>query len=56
MLKWCDVKDTDVIIAIGTIGTIPYGNFETAQTNRNKDNFYLLQNNTNKDYNGNIYK
>ena len=26
------------------------------QINRNKDNIYLLQNNTNKDYNANIYK
>ena len=26
------------------------------QINSSKDNFYLFQNNTNKDYNANIYK
>ena len=41
---------------IGTVGTISSGNFATMQLNRNKDNFYLLQNNTNKDYNANVYK
>ena len=32
------------------------GIFATAQINRSKDNFYLLQNNTDKDYNAIIYK
>ena len=32
------------------------GIFATTQINKNKDNFYLLQNNTNKEYNANIYK
>ena len=30
------------------------GTFATMQINRNKDNFYLLQNNTNKDYNAKV--
>ena len=41
---------------IGTIGTISFGNFATTQINRNKDNFYFFENNTNKDYNDHIYK
>ena len=32
------------------------GIFATMQINKSKDNFYLLQSNTNKDYNANIYK
>ena len=32
------------------------GIFATTEINKNKDNFYLLKNNTNKDYNFNIYK
>ena len=28
----------------------------TTEININKNNFYVLQNNTNKDYNANIYK
>ena len=52
----CNFNDIDVITDIGTIGTIFFGNFATTQINLNKYNFYLLQNNTNKDYNANIYK
>ena len=52
----CDFKYIDVIIDIGTIGTISFGNFAATQINRSKDNFYLVQNNTNKGYNANIYK
>ena len=51
----CNFKDVDVITDIGTIGTIFFGNFGTTQMNMYKDNFYLLQNNTNEDYNANIY-
>ena len=52
----CNFNDIDVITDIGTIGIISFGNFATTQINRNNDNFYYLQNNTNKDYNANIYK
>ena len=45
-----------MITDIGTIGASSFGNFPTTQTNMNKDNFYLLQNNTNEDYNANTYK
>ena len=41
---------------MGTIATISIGSFATTQINRNNDNFYILQNSTNKDYNANIYK
>ena len=56
VLSWCNFKDIDVTTDIGTIGTISYSNFETTQITMNKDNFYFLQNNTNKDYNANIYE
>ena len=35
---------------MGTIGTLCFGNFATMQINMNKDNFYLLQNNTNQSF------
>ena len=41
---------------MGTIATISVGNFATKQINKNNDNFYILQNNTNKDCNANIYR
>ena len=59
VLSRCNFNNIDVITdsgTIGTIGTIPFGNFATTQINRNNDNFYFLLNNTNKDYNTNIYK
>ena len=56
VLSRCDFNNIDVITDIGTIGTNSLGIFATTQLNRSKDNFYLLQNNTNKDYNANIYK
>ena len=49
-------NDIDVITDIGTIGTVSFGNFATTQIIMNKDNSYLLQINTNKDYIANIYK
>ena len=52
----CNFNDIDVITIIGTVGTLPFGNFATTQIILNKDNFYLLQNNTNKDQNANICK
>ena len=52
----CNFNDIDVITDIGTIGTISFGHFATTQIIMNKDNCYLFQNNTNKDYNANIYK
>ena len=55
MLSRCNFNDIDVITDIGTIGTISFGNFATTQIIWNKDHFYVLQNNTNKDYNANIY-
>ena len=56
MLSQCNFNDIDVITDIGIIGTISFGKFVTTQINRNNDNFYFLQNNTNKDYNANTYK
>ena len=56
VMSRCNFNDIDVITDIGTIGTISFGNFATTQINMNKDNFYLLQNNTNKDYTTDIYK
>ena len=55
MLSRCNFNDIDVITDIGTIGTISFGNFATTQIIMNKDHFYVLQNNTNKDYKANIY-
>ena len=51
---WVDINDIDVITDIGTIGNISFGNFATTQKIMNKG--YFLKNNTNKDYNANIYK
>ena len=56
MLSRSNFNNIDVITDIGIIGTISLGKFATTQINRNEDNFYLLQNNTNKDYNVNSYK
>ena len=55
MLSQCNFNEIDVITDIGTIGTMSFGNFATMQINRNNHKFFL-QNNTNKDYNANIYK
>ena len=55
MLSGCKFNDIDVITDFGTTGTIPFGNTATMQINRNNDKFYFLQNNTNADYNANIY-
>ena len=52
----CHFNDIDVITDFGTIGTVSFGNFATTQILMNEDNFFLLQNNTSKDYNTNIYK
>ena len=56
MLSQCNFSNIDVITDIGTIGTIFFENFSTTQINMNKGNFDILQNNTNKYYNTNIYK
>ena len=52
----CCFNDIDVVTDIGTTGTASFGNLATAQILMDKDNFFLLQNNTNKDYNANIYR
>ena len=56
MLNRCKFNDIDVITAIGTIGTIFFSNFAIPQIIIYKDNFYPLENKTNKDYNATIYK
>ena len=56
MLSCCNFKDTDIITDFGTIRTISFGNIATMQINRNKEKFYFLQINTNRDYNTNITK
>ena len=56
MLSGCNFNDIDVITDIWTIGAISFGNFATMQMNRNNDKIYILQSNTNKDYNANIFK
>ena len=56
MLTQANFNDIDIITDIGTTGTTSFGNFATTQIIMNKDNFYLLQNNTNKNYNANVYK
>ena len=56
MLSRCNFNDIDAITDIGTIGTVSFGNFAITQINRNNDDLYFLQNNTNKYYNTNIYK
>ena len=48
----CHFNDIDVITDTGTVS---FGNFATTQKIMNEDNFFLLRNNTNKDYNANIY-
>ena len=55
MLSYCNFNDIDVITDFGTIGIISCRNIATMQINRNNDKFYFLQNNTNRDYNANIY-
>ena len=56
MLSCCNFNDTHVITDFGTIGTISFGNIATMQINRNNDKFYVLQNNTSRDYNAIITK
>ena len=56
MLSRCKFNNIDVITDIETIGTNSLGIFATTQQNKSKDNFYLLQNNTYKNYNANIHK
>ena len=51
MLSRCNVSDIDVVTDIGTIGTISLGILQQRKCIWIKDNFYLLQNNHNKDYN-----
>ena len=55
MLSHCNFNDIDVIIDFGTIGTMSFGNIARMQINRNNDKFYFLQNNSDRDYNANIY-
>ena len=55
MLGRYNFNDINVIIDFGTIGTISCRNIAIMQINRNNDKFYFLQNNTNRDYNVNIY-
>ena len=55
MLSRCNFNDIDVITDFGIIGTIFFGNIATMQINTNNDKFYFLQNNTNRNYNANIY-
>ena len=55
MLSHCNFNDIDVITDFGTIGTMSFGNIARMQINRNNDKFYFPQNNTNRDYNPNIY-
>ena len=52
VLNQCNLNNVDV----GTIETISFGNFATTLINVNKGNFYLLQNETDKDNNASIYK
>ena len=56
MLSHCNFNDIDVITGFGTTGPISFGNIATMQINRNNDKFHFLQNNTNQDYNANVYK
>ena len=56
MLSRCNFNDIEVITDFGTIGTMSFGNIATIQINRNNVKFYFLQNNTNRDYDGNITK
>ena len=55
-LGWCNFHATDVITDIGTIGNISLGNFAKMHIIMKTDYSYLLQNNTNKDHNANVYK
>ena len=55
-LSPCTFSDINVITDIGTIVATSFQNFAATQINRNKDNFYFLQSNTNKYYNANLYK
>ena len=56
VLSRSNFNDIDVITNIGTTGSISFRNFATTQIIMNKDNFYLLPNNTNKGYNAHIYR
>ena len=55
MLSRCNFNDIDVITDFRTIGTISFRIIAAMQINRKNDKFYCLQNNTNRDYNANIY-
>ena len=55
MLRRCNFNDIDVITDFRTIGIMSFGNIARMQINRNNDKFYFLHNNTNRDYNANIY-
>ena len=55
MLSCYNFSDIDVINDFGTVGTMSFGNIARLQINRNNDKFYFLQNNTDRDYNANIY-
>ena len=50
MLSRCNFNNIDVITDIGTVGNIFFGNFATTQMIMNKDTFYLLQNNSNQNF------
>ena len=52
-LFWHNAESLYVITDFGTIGT--FENIARMQINRNNDKFHFLQNNTNRDYNANIY-
>ena len=54
MQCWCSFNDIEVVTDIGTIENILFRNFPTTQIIMNKDIFYLLQNNTKKDFNAYI--
>ena len=55
MLSRCNFNDIDLITDNETIETTSFGDFVATQIIMNKDKFYLLQNNSDKDYNANIY-
>ena len=55
MLSCCNFNNIDVIIDFGTIETMSFAKIVGMQINRKNNKFYFLQNNTNRDYNANIY-
>ena len=54
-MSCCNLNDFDLITDFGTSGTMSFGNIAKMQINRNNNKFYILQNNTNRDYNANNY-